>query len=303
MAKVFLGTLISAVDDKVLKTVCGVLDFIGYAHFETHCDELLAEMDRAWVAFHEAKRIFEELEIWKHFNISKIHNIKHYIDSIRSRGTTDGFNSEASECLHIDLAKLGYRASNRKDYTVKMVKWLTCQEAVHRFTGYLRWAIPNYTVTAIQQDAAEDTDDDNENKPEEIEDEHEKEVEDALTYQVAKTAPFPKTIISTLAHDYKTPNFLYHLQNFLNTQSIVPQNELTLTSTIPVYKQVVLKLPFLKEASSSEQKDVVHAVRAVTEKVTPKGLKKAIGENFSTVIIWVKEQDKKKGPLDGKTYR
>ena len=158
-------------------------------------------------------------------------------------------------------------------------------------------------MTAIQQDAAEDTDDDDENKPEEIEDEHEKEVEDALTYQVAKTAPFPKTIISTLAHDYKTPYFLYHLQNFMNKQSIVPQNELTLTSTIPVYKQVVLKLPFLKEASSSEQKDVVHAVRAVTEKVTPKGLKKAIGENFSTVIIWVKEQDKKKGPLDGKTYR
>ena len=145
-------------------------------------------------------------------------------------------------------------------------------------------------------------DDDDENKPEEIEDEHEKEVEDVLTYQVAKTAPFPKTIISTLTHDYKTPNFLYHLQNFMNKQSIVPQNELTLTSTIPVYKQVVLKLPFLKEASSSEQKDFVHAVRAVTEKVTPKGLKKAIGENFSTVIIRVKEWDKKKGPLDGKTY-
>ena len=137
MAKVFLGTLISAVDDKVLKTVRGVLDFIGYAHFETHCDESLAEMDRAWVAFHEAKGIFEELEIQKHFNISKIHNIKHYIDSIRSRGTTDGFNSEASERLHIDLAKLGYQASNRKDYTVQMVKWLTRQEAVHCFTGYL----------------------------------------------------------------------------------------------------------------------------------------------------------------------
>ena len=65
-------------------------------------------MDQAWVAFHKGKGIFEELEIRKHFNISKIHNIKHYIDSIRSRGTTDGFNSEASERLHIDLAKLGY---------------------------------------------------------------------------------------------------------------------------------------------------------------------------------------------------
>ena len=48
MAKVFLGTLIGAVDNKVIKAVCGVLDFIGYAHFETHCDESLAEMDQAW---------------------------------------------------------------------------------------------------------------------------------------------------------------------------------------------------------------------------------------------------------------
>ena len=298
MEKVFLGTLIGAVDDKVLKTVRGVLDFIGYAHFETHCDESLAEMDRAWVAFHEAKGIFEDLEIRKHFNISKIHNIKHYIDSIRSRGTTDGFNSEASERLHIDLAKLGYRASNKKDYTAQMVQWLTRQEAVHRFTGYLQWAMPHYTT--IRQDAAEDTDDDDENKPEELEDEYEKEVEEALTYRIAKTAPFPKTIISTLAQDYNVPDFLYHLQNFMNKQSIVHQSELAPTSIVPVYKQVVLKLPFLKEAPSSERKDVVHAMRAVAERVTPKGIKKAKRENFSTVIVRMKDQDSMKGPLHGK---
>ena len=298
MAKVFLGTLIGTVGDEVLKTVRGVLDFIGYAHFETHCDESLAEMDRAWVAFHEAKGIFEDLEIWKHFNISKIHNIKHYIDSIHSRGTTDGFNSEATERLHIDLAKLGYRASNKKEYTVQMVRWLTRQEAVHRFTSYLQWAMPHYA--AVQQDAAEDRVDDDENKPEELQVEDEHEEEEAITYHIAKTAPFPKTIISTLAHDYKAPDFLYHLQNFMNKQSIAPQSDLALTSTIPVYKQVVLKLPFLKEASSSERKDVVHATRAVAERVTPKGIKKAIGENFSTVIIRVKKQDSTKGPLHGK---
>ncbi|KAF8224594.1 hypothetical protein L208DRAFT_1510954 [Tricholoma matsutake] len=116
-----LGTLIGAVDHKVLKAVRAVLDFIGYAHFETHCDESLAELDQAWVTFHEEKGIFENLEIQKHFNISKIHNIKHYVDSIHSWGTTDGFNSEASECLHIDFAKLGYQVSNKKGFTVQMV--------------------------------------------------------------------------------------------------------------------------------------------------------------------------------------
>jgi hypothetical protein len=220
MEKVFLGMLIGTVDDEVLKTVHAVLDFIGYAHFETHCDEFLAELDRAWVAFHEGKGIFEDLEIQKHFNISKIHNIKHYVDSIRSRGTTNGFNSKASERLHIDFAKLGYRASNKKDYTAQIVRWLTHQEAVHQFTGYLQWAMPHY---AVQQDEASDADDDNdeENEPE---DEHEDEgaEDEGPTYQIAKMALFPKTMISTLAHNYKAPDFLYHLQNFMNMESIAP---------------------------------------------------------------------------------
>ena len=103
---------------------------------------------------------------------------------------------------------------------VQMVQWLTHQEAVHQFTGYLQWAMPHY---AIQQDLAEDTDDDDdENKPEEDEND-ENEAEEPLTYQIMKTAPLPKIIISTLTHDYKVPNFLYHLQNFMNKQSIAPQ--------------------------------------------------------------------------------
>jgi hypothetical protein len=178
-----------------------------------------------------------------------------------------------------------------------MVRWLTRQEAVHWFTNYLRWAMAYYT--AVQLDAAEVTDDDDENNPEKLEDEYEKEVEEGLTYQTAKTAPFPKIFISSLAHDFKAPDFFYHLQNFMNKQSIDPQKDLALTSTIPVYNQVVFKLPFLKEASSSDSKDVVHATTAVPEKITPKGIKKAIGENFSIVIIWVKKQDRKKGPLHG----
>jgi hypothetical protein len=137
------------------------------------------------------------------------------------------------------------------------VKTLT-QEAVHQFTGYLQWAMPHY---AIQQDVAldadDDDDDDDENEPEEDKHEEEGVEEEVLTYQVVKMALFSKTMISTLAHDYKAPNFLYHLHNFMNTQSISPRHQLALTSTIPVYKQVALKLLFLKEAASSEWKDII----------------------------------------------
>ena len=73
---------------------------------------------------HENKDIFVDLDVRRHFNISKLHNIKHYIDSICSRGTADGYNTEGSERLHIDLAKMGYRAGNKKEYIKQMTVWL-----------------------------------------------------------------------------------------------------------------------------------------------------------------------------------
>ena len=124
MEKVFLGTLIGIADDEVLCAVRAIEDFIYYAHFEVHCDESLATLNNAWATFHRHKYIFEDLGIRNHFNISKLHNIKHYIDTIRLRGTADGYNTEATKCLHIDLAKCGYRASNKHQFTVQMTTWL-----------------------------------------------------------------------------------------------------------------------------------------------------------------------------------
>ena len=63
--------------------------------------------------FHENKDIFVDWDVHEHFNISKLHNIKHYINPIRSQGMADGYNTEGYECLHIDLAKMGYRAGNK----------------------------------------------------------------------------------------------------------------------------------------------------------------------------------------------
>ncbi|KAG6835465.1 hypothetical protein H0H93_001234, partial [Arthromyces matolae] len=91
MEKVFLGVLANATDPAVIR-VRGILDFIYYAQFEVHTDETLVQLDAAWVAFHENKKVFEELGAREHFNISKIHNIKHYLDSIRSLGAATGYN-------------------------------------------------------------------------------------------------------------------------------------------------------------------------------------------------------------------
>ena len=130
MQKVFLGTLAGVANDRVLCVVHAIKDFTYYAHFETHTDESLAALDAAWVAFHSEKDIFTELGMQNHFNISKIHNIKHYVNTIWSHGTTDGYNTKTSERLHIDLAKAGYHASNKRNFMIQMTTWLSRQEAV-----------------------------------------------------------------------------------------------------------------------------------------------------------------------------
>ncbi|KAJ7114335.1 hypothetical protein C8R44DRAFT_583193, partial [Mycena epipterygia] len=143
MEKVFLGVLANATDLAVQRTVSGILDFTYYAHFETHCDESLAQLDAAWSAFHANKQIFVDLTIRKHFNINKIHKLKHYVGSIRSQGTADGFKTEGTERLHIltvDLAKMGYKATNKKADTRQMTVWLRRQESIHKFDTYLQWA-------------------------------------------------------------------------------------------------------------------------------------------------------------------
>ncbi|KAK0184299.1 hypothetical protein F5146DRAFT_1006567 [Armillaria mellea] len=46
----------------------------------------------------------------------------HYAAMIRSHGITGGYNTEASEQLHIDFAKQAYQASNQKRYIQQMMK-------------------------------------------------------------------------------------------------------------------------------------------------------------------------------------
>ncbi|KAJ7472206.1 hypothetical protein FB451DRAFT_1559329 [Mycena latifolia] len=203
MEKIFLGVLNGAADPKVILAVRGVLDFIYYAHFETHTDASLAKLDEAWKLFHANKDIFVTKGVREHFNIPKIHSMKHYVDMIRALGTADGYNTELSERLHIDCAKLGYAASSKKEYINQMTRWLMRREAIDRFASYLQWAIPGYLVDLndappdeapeVNTGAGGDSDDD----------EPDEEVTDSPSstdpaYIIAKKAPFPRVTVPSL---------------------------------------------------------------------------------------------------------
>ena len=156
MEKVFLGVVAgAATDERVLLAVRSLLDFIYYAHFEIHTSESLAHLETAWRTFHHNKQVFLDLGVRDDFNFAKLHSLGHYLRAILRLGSADGYNTEGPERLHIDFAKLGYRASNRKQYIRQMTKWLERREAVYRFEAYLEWL----KVLPADDDAAEDADD------------------------------------------------------------------------------------------------------------------------------------------------
>ncbi|KAJ7239445.1 hypothetical protein C8J57DRAFT_1727328 [Mycena rebaudengoi] len=284
MEKVFLGVLNGAADPQVIRAVRAILDFIYYAHFETHTNESLAKLEDAWNLFHANKEIFITKEIREHFNIPKIHSMKHYVDMIRALGTADGYNTELSERLHIDCAKLGYGASSKKDYTVQMTRFLMRREAIDRFASYLQWAIPGYLVQL--NDAAETSDDD--------EDEAEEEEEEPITapdsassplaptFTIAKTAPFPRVTIGSLEAEYGAKDFLSHLENFLRAESLLPRRFGDISATFAIYKRVVIKIPAVVQVSTSITNDPVRATRSTPSR----GLKRAVPAHFDTILAY-----------------
>ena len=293
MEKVFLGVIAGAAHPKVMQATCAVLDFIYYAHFETHTDHSLKRLEDAWNRFHANKDEFIRQKVRTHFNIPKVHAMQHYVHMIRSHGTADGFNTEASERLHIDFAKHAYAASNRKDYIVQMKTWLARHEAIDIFTEYLRWSMPGYDTetnpldegTVINNDSSPSDNDPPEHPVTGRSDE--------VSYSVAVRPPFPKTSIDTIVNMFHAPDFLHCLHAFLRQRDILPMNFDSIAPTtinIPVFKRLNLHIPSLLEVSTegSPTRDVVRACAATPEK----GLKKGAPEIFDTVFA-------RKDPLMG----
>ncbi|KAJ7858828.1 hypothetical protein B0H14DRAFT_3085030 [Mycena olivaceomarginata] len=311
MEKVFLGVLANATDQRVQLAAAGILDFIHYAHFETHCDESLAQLDAAWLAFHNNKDVFVDLEIREHFNINKLHKLKHYVDSIRSRGTADGFNTEGTERLHIDLAKLGYKATNKKAYTRQMTVWLRRQESVHKFSSYLQWAIPGYIAPSTSEDADPEEDEDTEEQDmpdyrEVHEDSDASDDEDAPKehpspppFTIAKKAAFPNVSVANIISEFHAPAFIDNLSRFLQSKSITPLLVPADNSTFPVYKKFSLHLPRIPEAISSDTRDAIRAIKGEPQRFTPKGVQPVKAGQFDTVLVRVHSRREGEGPTDG----
>ncbi|KAM5536416.1 hypothetical protein V8D89_009852 [Ganoderma adspersum] len=267
MERVFLGVLTGASDPA---SVRAVLDFIYYAHFYAHSDDSLSLLEAAWVTFHENKHIFVEEGIHEHYNIPKLHSALHYPLSIHKVGTTDGYNTENTERLHIDYAKCGYAASNKKEYVKQMTVWLRRQEAVSRFHSYLAWAEPlgsrMVPTSEPDDDIEEEEEDDDIEEEEDDGDVPMAQQPGALPpYVLAKTPGLPGTSVDKLVHQFGCTDFIRALVEFLRLKSSshtlpVPAQRLSRHTQFAVYKRMHVFLPPLRQVSPIPLKDVIHSV-------------------------------------------
>ncbi|KAI9456715.1 hypothetical protein BJY52DRAFT_1204730 [Lactarius psammicola] len=128
------------VASRVLRAVRALLDFVHLAQYPSHTTETLDHLEQSLARFHENKAIFFDLGVRNHLNIPKFHSLLHYGRSITFFGTTDNYNTEQSERLHIDFTKDAYRATNRKDEYAQMTAWLERREKIQ-----IHWSSGKHT--------------------------------------------------------------------------------------------------------------------------------------------------------------
>ena len=127
------------VSPRISAAVHALLDFLYLAQLPSHSPHTLARMDDSLSRFHDNKDVFVDLGIRTHFKISKIHSLIHYIPSIRLFGTTDNYNTEQTERLHIDKIKDAYGATNHKDEYNQMTTWEGRREKVQLHSSFIAW--------------------------------------------------------------------------------------------------------------------------------------------------------------------
>ncbi|KAJ3715342.1 hypothetical protein C8R42DRAFT_590027 [Lentinula raphanica] len=141
IARILLACLNGKMEEKGIIACRSILHFIQLAQYPSHDQYTLDYMKQELETWHQHRDYFITKEARAHFDIPKFHALLHYVDSIKWTGTTDNTNTEAFERLHIDFAKEGWRASNKRDHFPQMIAFISRQEKVTSYDFYHTWAI------------------------------------------------------------------------------------------------------------------------------------------------------------------
>ncbi|KAI0062769.1 hypothetical protein BV25DRAFT_1870210 [Artomyces pyxidatus] len=276
MCRILLGLVVdlrlpdNASPVRVIRAVRALLDFLYLAQYESHTTETLRALNNALDQFHENKDVFTELGVREHFNIPKLHSLIHYANSIELFGTTDNYNTEQSERLHIDFAKDAYRATNKKDEYPQMTTWLERREKVARHADFIKWRASGHPEFQHS-------------------DTHDSPIH--MHLQMTKNPTLKAVSFTTLADDYGAVDFSDALADFVTHHNYpnLPaaaarqraDNTLIPTQTVAVHHNIKFwNHDALQRDDGTDARDAVH-VRP--ERKDKRG--RAVPARFDTVLV------------------
>ncbi|KAG8788454.1 hypothetical protein FRC12_014553 [Ceratobasidium sp. 428] len=133
------------INDKVTRATQGVMECIYLAQLSVQSDRTLQAYEAAYESFMANRQAWIEngtrrgkKVVIPHFNIPKMHVIRHHTYHVRRKGSATNFTTETMEHLHIGL-KEAYRASNRREWKLQTVRWLNRRDMVRDFEAWMLW--------------------------------------------------------------------------------------------------------------------------------------------------------------------
>ena len=258
---------------RLIRAIRALLDFVYLAQYPSHTADTLSRLNDALSRFHDNKDIFIDLGARTHFNFPKLHSLIHYSSSITLFGSTDNYNTEQSERLHIDFAKDAYRATNRKDEYPQMTAWLERREKIRRHVAYLQLSHePNQLPKPIAMPTGPPL---------------------ARTH-VIKMTRYPsiyRVSYNDLAEKYGAHSFQDELGDFIalckstagsaaairarGAETLIPFN------TVPVYHRV--RFTTRDQGYNNGEPEIVDAIQARPEQVDSQG--RVVPARFDTVLV------------------
>jgi hypothetical protein len=145
MCKILLGLLIDLLLPSgespvlIIKSVRVLLDFLYLAQLPSHTSETLIRLEESLARFHNNKGVFVDIGVRNDFHFPKIHSLLHYRSSITLFGTTDNYNTEQTERLHVDYTKHAFGATNHKDEEPQMTIWNERREKIEQHALFVAW--------------------------------------------------------------------------------------------------------------------------------------------------------------------
>ena len=227
-----------------------------------------------------------------------MHAIIHCLTATRALGSTDGYNMESLEQLHIEFAKDGYWASNKRDYLEQMAVWLQCREVIWLKESYLMWLEDKVALIIVDHGDGDGKDD---NKVD-VENETSTKItttevnktsstttksKSSTFYTLAKKAPFPNITVDKLITHYGAEDFIPALNTFLLENLPHCQISPNQFNHFDIFKQITITLPpnlFLSNQSRT-------CCLCSTLAVKPKGWKPGMPGRFDTALIAVQAGD------------